>query len=254
MPGNGLDTVVARGSVGPLSSPGRTSSAARAETPYASCPVPANESRTGSVSRYRRTWLAAEPGGGPLPTGDCGSATSTTEADWATATEPGGGAGGAVGTRTSGAPNESKPMVTAKAPTGPVESTWHPLTETGGRPSATNRPDTSIRSGDRSAQSQDTSIVRVAAGTTGPPGGTEVGSGVGRSIRTSASTGFCTGLATRACVVRAHGPQRPCTSRGAAAYVVVRAPETGAGSSGIVTPGRSPGGGSPSGPMRCGMR
>ena len=141
------------------------------------------------------------------------------------ATAPAGGVGGAVGTRTDGAPAESKPTVTTNEPTGPAESVWNPLTDTGGGPSGTKRPDTSIRSGDRSAQSQDTSTVRAAAGTTGP----DAGSAAGRAMRTSLSTGFCTGSATSAWVVTAHGPQRPCTSSGAAPYVVDGAAGDGGG-------------------------
>ena len=171
-------------------------------------------------------------------------------ADWAVVTAPAGGGGGAAGPRTDGAPALSKPMVTVYDPVVPAESVWNPVIDTGGGPRGTKRPDTSMRSGDRSAQSHDTSTVSVAAGTTGP----DAGSVAGRSIRTSLSAGFCTGPATSAWVLSAHGPHRPCTSSGAAAYVVIALPETGAGSSGMVTPGRTPDGGSPSGPIRCGMR
>ena len=136
-----------------------------------------------------------------MPAGEFGSATSTAVDACAIVTA----VGGDEGTRTEGAPAAENPIVTANAPTGPVEIDWKPLTETGGGPSGTNVPLSSIRSGDRSAQSQDTSTSSTAFDTTGP----EAGNGFGMAKCTEFRPGFCTGSAATEWFVSRHDNYQP---------------------------------------------
>ena len=207
--GNGLAMLVARGSVGLDSSAGRTRSAARAETANSSTPAVAKDTdMTGTLIRYRRTWLPAAPaGGGPAGTPCC--SISVTAAFWATVMAAGGEPGG--GTTIDGVPASEKPMVSGSGVLACVETGWKPVTEDGGGPTGTNAPDSSIRSGDRSAQSQNTSAVSVQPAATGPV----AGSTAGRSRETAPMPGGWTGRADSTCVRTAHGPHRPCTSSGA---------------------------------------